>query len=495
MKKARVIAFLVVLCMLIGGVLSACGNNAPSQSEASSASESVNESSAESSPAEESSAESSSVSEPEPTPEPTPEATPEPTPEPEPTQEVSEADYSAAYLNQIRLMKDQIHVYDWQIDPWLYIEGDDPRGYLQTPSPIALADINDDTIPELLVMHASEEPEEASHHALLSIFEYKDNEAVLVYHDTLEEQEGNRWHYCLFQGGGDPALYCYDGTGVEIWNQAYSVFEREGDSYVKKEVLRKTVDYTNYPMEEEKTECYNDGTAVDVEAFDEALASLFDTVTNVISYNRIDDEALIDKAEQSGPSAFSYDEAEKLLMDQAGLSDEGEIVDFADVFPSEGVEFFFASGAGGWSTTMTVFPDGTFTGDFHDSDMGDERAENGVVYTSVFSGQLDSLKRIDFSTYEMRVAEITTEQEAETSWEEDGILFIAAEPYGISAGADCVVYRPGHTTKDLPEGFLSWVMAPRAWSEEDIPPYLPFYGFYNKTDDCGFSSGDVSETS
>lgn len=33
-------------------------------------------------------------------------------------------------------------------------------------------------------------------------------------------------------------------------------------------------------------------------------------------------------------------------------------------------KYGFASGSGGWDTTMTVASDGTFSGTYHDSDMG-----------------------------------------------------------------------------------------------------------------------------
>ena len=48
----------------------------------------------------------------------------------------------------------------------------------------------------------------------------------------------------------------------------------------------------------------------------------------------------------------------------------------------ETVEFLFTSGAGGWSTQLSLNRDGSFTGEFHDSEMGDRTEEypNGSVY-------------------------------------------------------------------------------------------------------------------
>ena len=47
----------------------------------------------------------------------------------------------------------------------------------------------------------------------------------------------------------------------------------------------------------------------------------------------------------------------------------------------ETVEFLFMSGAGAWSTQLSLNRDGSFTGVFHDSEMGD-RAEERYRYAN-----------------------------------------------------------------------------------------------------------------
>ena len=42
----------------------------------------------------------------------------------------------------------------------------------------------------------------------------------------------------------------------------------------------------------------------------------------------------------------------------------------------KGLEFSFSSGVGAWETMLGIMPDGTFSGTFHDADMGD----NGAGY-------------------------------------------------------------------------------------------------------------------
>ena len=59
---------------------------------------------------------------------------------------------------------------------------------------------------------------------------------------------------------------------------------------------------------------------------------------------------------------------------------------FADVADRE---FFFSSGAGGWCTVLYIDEDGSFEGNFRDSDMGStgEGYPNGTLYYCDFKGR------------------------------------------------------------------------------------------------------------
>ena len=55
----------------------------------------------------------------------------------------------------------------------------------------------------------------------------------------------------------------------------------------------------------------------------------------------------------------------------------------------DGQVFEFSSGVGAWSTELTVGENGTFTGSFHDSEMGEtgENYPDGTLYGCSFHGQ------------------------------------------------------------------------------------------------------------
>ena len=65
------------------------------------------------------------------------------------------------------------------------------------------------------------------------------------------------------------------------------------------------------------------------------------------------------------------------------------------------LEFYFSSGAGGWGTSLTLQADGSFTGSFHDSEMGDASADypNGTVYICNFEGKFSTPVQVDEYTY------------------------------------------------------------------------------------------------
>ena len=71
----------------------------------------------------------------------------------------------------------------------------------------------------------------------------------------------------------------------------------------------------------------------------------------------------------------------------------------------ENITWTFASGAGGWSTDLWILPDGTFCGEFHDSEMGELADEypDGTVYLCSFNGRLSFTEQADENTWKIRV--------------------------------------------------------------------------------------------
>lgn len=146
------------------------------------------------------------------------------------------------------------------------------------------------------------------------------------------------------------------------------------------------------------------------------------------------------------------------------------------------IDMIFSSGAGGWSTTLTLSQDGSFTGAFSDSEMG-ERDENeypnGTVYVCNFSGKFKDIKKVNDYTYSMTLDSVKVSEDEEKI--EDGIRYKVGEPSGMDSGTEIYFYTPDAPVSELPEAFLSW------WQEStDGSATLDCYAIYNKSADSGF---------
>ena len=144
-----------------------------------------------------------------------------------------------------------------------------------------------------------------------------------------------------------------------------------------------------------------------------------------------------------------------LLISAFGALAETESLSFEAL---SGLEWTFTSGAGAWSTDLRILPDGTFAGEYHDSEMGEsaDTYPDGTVYLCSFTGQMSLVGANDEYSWKIRVESLTLDSSMADE-EIDGTLrFVKAEPYGISAGDEMLLYRPGTPISVLPEDMHMW---------------------------------------
>ena len=165
---------------------------------------------------------------------------------------------------------------------------------------------------------------------------------------------------------------------------------------------------------------------------------------------------------------------------------------FADL---ERLEFWFSSGAGGWATQMTIRPDGSFFGEYFDSDMGvtGEGYPNGTQYQCDFSGQFTEPVKVNDYTYSMQIRDIQYEKEPGTEEIRDGVLYVYSDAYGLNEAEDILIYLPGAPLAELPEEFRSWIGYSDSMMEMTDETELPFYALNNEAQQEGFSSYDIVE--
>ena len=156
-------------------------------------------------------------------------------------------------------------------------------------------------------------------------------------------------------------------------------------------------------------------------------------------------------------------------------------------------EFWFSSGAGAWATTLNINPDGSFYGEYSDSDMGStgDGYPDGTLYWCDFSGQFTEPVRVNEYTYSMQIAEINYEQEAGSEEILDGRRYCYSDAYGLENTENILIYLPGAPLTELSEEFRIWIGYYNI--EESGDKELPFYALNNEAQQYGFVGYDTVE--
>ena len=157
----------------------------------------------------------------------------------------------------------------------------------------------------------------------------------------------------------------------------------------------------------------------------------------------------------------------------------------------DGQVFEFSSGVGAWSTELTVGENGSFTGSFHDSEMGEtgENYPDGTLYGCSFHGQFSDPEPVDEYAWTVKLSVEQDEGQVPEAIE-DGIRYVTAAPYGLEKAQTVTVFLPGTPVDRLPEGFMIWSHL------QEIDPEaksIPYYAIWNEADEAGFITAAVSE--
>jgi len=407
---------------------------------------------------------------------------------------MKDAQAAAAYLDVVREHKDRIRGYIWQ-DDFAENGWDDSGISISENRPVILADIGGDEAKELILLEAVDDGSASLYAANMHVFAYDGEKAVDLSETLLDAQAGGGTYYALFSGKDDKALYLFRSWGDENWTDSFIRYEvTDGGLLETYDLSMRSEPDENY--EEVLWKYSENGAEITEEEYAAKKTALIDSIGTVYCWNTIADEELAAKINESSAAAFTYSEAVDELKAEAGdlAADEAEDELLTDeeaemwlgALGSPSRTFMFSSGAGGWWTELTLRSDGTFEGNYQDSDMGDDRAPNGVQYVCHFAGRFSALTKIDDYKYSMTIEELATEENVGDEWEEEGILYIASEPYGLDGGETFYLYLPGQSTSELPEEFVQWIRMPMGYPE--APEYMTFYGIFNEKAECGFFS-------
>ena len=159
--------------------------------------------------------------------------------------------------------------------------------------------------------------------------------------------------------------------------------------------------------------------------------------------------------------------------------------------PLSAMYWYFSSGVGAWSTDLYILSDGSFSGEFHDSDMGDMADDypDGTIYYCAFTGRMSLDGRLDENTLVIRIDSLEYDRSRPEELIEDGTRYIAAEPYGLSAGDEMLLYQPGTPLRLLSEEMLLWT---HAMEEANPPDKLETWFLCSEKNESGFVGVGIS---
>ena len=287
----------------------------------------------------------------------------------------------------------------------------------------------------------------------LAVFMLKDSSKIVVFYNNDNVQKSRSF-----------SVYAPDGNGKYVKELSTSTVEADGKTSYK--IDDKDSDKESVEAEEAKFkgnigELIFKSNKVDGEFADPALK------------NEI---ASLDSKAMDRGAYFKYAGMETIK------TVKGEEIEGFD----KGIEFSFASGAGAWGSQLMLFPDGDFTGYFHDTDMGDQgkKYPNGTVYYCSFSGTFSDFEFVNDYTVKAKL-DLKLDEEPKKEKIEDGIRYISSEAYGLENTDYVLFYLKGAKKADLPEDFIGWTF--RIFGEE-FPDTLPSIGMFNEKEGQGWIS-------
>ncbi|XBG89979.1 hypothetical protein V4S38_07430 [Enterococcus cecorum] len=118
-----------------------------------------------------------------------------------------------------------------------------------------------------------------------------------------------------------------------------------------------------------------------------------------------------------------------------------------------GKNFVFSSGSGGWGSSLSIGLNGTFSGDYHDSDMGSTGPcyPDGTISESKVSGQFTRAHQVSPTLYEVYLENLQYEKPVGSSEIKDNVKYEYTEAYGIRKNTRMAIYLPGTPISSMPE--------------------------------------------
>lgn len=188
-----------------------------------------------------------------------------------------------------------------------------------------------------------------------------------------------------------------------------------------------------------------------------------------------------------------FDEHNIYVRQQSTGNKQANTSDFQ--LPQINDQLTFSSGAGGWQTTLKLSPDGQFSGEYLASSMGDTADDypNGTSQNAIFSGNFNKIRRVNETTYQMRMDQLNLANPVGKTEIVNGVKKTWAKPYGMDDPDKFTLYLPDQKISDLPANF--WRdKSGTTWNENlKTQDKLNRYALLNQSTGYTFLSPEVSD--
>lgn len=152
-------------------------------------------------------------------------------------------------------------------------------------------------------------------------------------------------------------------------------------------------------------------------------------------------------------------------------------------------DFVYASGASAWGTVVSINSDGSFTVDYHDSELSlaDESYPKGTIFKANATGKFHDITRINDYTYSMEISGLEYKNPPDTEEIIDDINYVYSTAYGLDKAKRVYLFTPDTPLTQLPQAFLNGV---HLQNEQSDNATLGFYALYNVDQQTVFTSNN-----
>ena len=378
------------------------------------------------------------------------------------TEEVVNEEYKRAYLTV--LQDNQADIIGYESGMCVY--GDTNDSINQDGSArkaVAIEDITGDGVPELIYMTWTQ------YDGNLNIYTCQDGKVKQLYEkENWDVQAGGGSRYLLFKENGDDHLYAEYGTGDESWTTYIYRFDTKPDGTLDTTVV---TEHGSSPSEDysQTIDTYLvDGQTVDANTYNKKMDELKNGREKLLLRN-LSGEELDEELGTVPQEALSYDEAIALLSggQQAQAETSGSDTSTLPFTTAQTLQWWESPRSG---TSITINPDGTFTGEY--SGVAPTQPE---AWECKFHGSFKNITKKNDYTYTMELDTLEYDT-TQSEWMNGDIHYESSEAYGIMDGKTFELYLPGTAVRALPQTFLDDVKSVNAGYNETA---LSGYGMYN----------------